>query len=473
MKKITLLFCVLMLGLCFTSVSAENMGKADLRWAKSLMERGDYAYAIEKFEDITRSHSNPPRIKKEAMYFMGYCYVKNNDPWQAVRVYERFLEKFDDGYSQEFIPDSLYVLGRLYEETGDNRNAIKVYRRCKKNYQGSSFARKSADRLRALNGSGNTDPFSDDDYDSGDDYTHGGNNHGGTSSGVSREIRQLLRVAATVNNSYTRDQMLLEGADRARTGEDFVALAKAIDNDYTKGQIFDKVRRNANYADFTAKSMVELASHINNSYMRDQFLVNLASDFAKRDYVSSYDFVDFSAAMDNDSLRQQLFAAVENSSAFRVMGARTVVDLANTCNNSYIHDQFLLAAAQKCPFSYRDCKILADACSNGFTKSQIMQEAKDSGYGSNNHGHRRTNLVETPVSIPQIDLSETDPFNGFKFNQAKIARIGKLVKAIESKKNMKEAVRNLKKSDLNNVTVQENMKKFRTIQKFKKIHRNK
>ncbi len=40
-----------------TSVYAQDSAK-DLRWAKSLMEKGDYAYAAQKFEDIAISHNN-------------------------------------------------------------------------------------------------------------------------------------------------------------------------------------------------------------------------------------------------------------------------------------------------------------------------------------------------------------------------------------------------------------------------------
>jgi tetratricopeptide (TPR) repeat protein len=491
LKKAAFLAIALLLATGFNGVYAQhydhNYGHAnpgsgyqDLKWAKSLMERGDYVYAAEKFADIARSSLNSEKIRKEAMYYLGYCHVKNNDPWQAIRVYERFLDKYDDGINEEFIPDALYVLGRVYEETSDNRNAIKVYRRCIRNYPRSQYARKSRERMKMLGqGSGSdTDPFDGDHNDGGyhdDDYANDHHGDGSTGIGISREIRQLLRIAKTVNNSYTRDQMLLEGADRARTGEDFVALAKAIENDFTRSQIFDKVKENRNYSQFSARSMLELAGFINNSYLKDQFLVDLASDFAKRDYVSSYDFVDISAAMNNDMMRQQLFDAVAESSAFRFMSARTVADLANTCKNSYIHDQFLLTAAQKLPFGYRDCRILAEAASNSFTKTQIMQEAKD-GYDSHHggyHGRRTAGASDNSTrAIPPEAPTSTDPFADFKFNKAQISRIAAFIKAVDNKKGMQKAASKLKKADLYRATVREYMEKFRTMQNFENIHRN-
>ncbi len=454
--------------MAFTAVYAQDSGEKDLRWAKSLMEKGDYAYAIEKFEDIARFSLNSEKVRKEAMYYVGYCHVKNNDPWQAVRVLERFLEKYDDSISQEFIPDALYVLGRVYEETGDQRNAIKVYQRCSRNYPGSSFARKSKDRLKELGGSGgNTDPF-DDDYAGGgnsgnnddDNNNDSGHHHGGNPTGISREIRQLLKIAETISNSFTRDQMLLEGSDRARTGEDFVALAKGIENDFTRSQIFDKVRVNQNYLNFTAASMVELAGFISNSYLRDQFLVNLAADFAKRDYVSNYDFVDFSAAMSNDAMRQQLFDAVTGSQAFKLMSARTVVDLANTCKNSYIHDQLLLTAAQKNKYLRHELMILADASSNSFTKSQIIAQASNGVYSS------------TAIRTRAASDDHTDPFNGFNFNKAQLKRVAQFIAAVDTGKNARESAQQLKKGDSSSRTVREYLEKLRKMQQFDNLHHN-
>ena len=462
-KQFRIFLGVLFMFFVLSAVNAQDSGEKDLRWAKSLMEKGDYAYAIEKFEDIARSEYNSGRIRKEAMYFAGYCHVKNNDPWQAVRVFERFLEKYDDGISSELIPDALYVLGRVYEETSDQRNAIKVYQRCAKNYPGNSFARKSKDRLKELGGGSNTDPFDDGQpggYDPEPGHGHD-NDHGqpGSASGISREIRQLLKTAETVSNSYTRDQMLLEGADRARTGDDFVAIAKAISNDFTRSQIFDKVRANKNYQRFTAASMVELAGFINNSYMKDQFLVNLAADFARRDYVSNYDFVEFSAAMNNDAMRQQLFDAVTGSTAFKFMNARTVADLANTCKNAYIHDQLLVTAAQKNGYSLHELLILADACTNSFNKTQILSMSGSSS------GHYRRNA--TAVS------EASDPFAGFTFDKGRINRINDFISAVESRKLVGDKARLLQKDDLRVKTVGEYLEKYRQMQKFDSLHQQK
>lgn len=474
-RTVTILSVLCVLFLC-AAAWAQGFGHEDLRWAKSLMDRGDYAYAAEKFTDIARSPRNSEAVKKEAMYYIGYCHVKNNDPWQAVTVFERFLEKYDDGISREFIPDALYVLGRVYEETGDRRAAIRVYRRCQKNYPRSSFGRKSDERLRELGmggGSGNTDPF-DDNNNGGDDYTggdhHSGNDHHGPATGISREIRQLLRVAQDVSNSFTRDQMLLEGSSRARTGEDFIALAKAIDNDFTRGQLVNKVSKHPRFSDFSPKSMIEMAGFINNSYTRDQFLVELGKNMANRDYVSNYEFVDVSAAMENDMLRQQLFNAVAAGPVFKLMSARTLVDLAKTCGNSYISDQFLLTAAKECPLGYRECVILAEGADNSFIQSQIMLIAKNKDSGSHYGHHRRTTLVEKPVKIETSVIEPTDPFAGFNFNRSQILRIRNFIKSVESRENMHVAFNSLKKSDMKLSTVREYMEKYKTLQNFEDAH---
>ncbi|MEW6708229.1 MAG: tetratricopeptide repeat protein [Candidatus Riflebacteria bacterium] len=479
-----ILFCALMVLFSFAAF-AQGQGHADLRWAKSLMDRGDYAYAAEKFGDIARSQYNSPEVKKEAFYYLGYCHVKNNDPWEAVRVFERFLEKYDDGISREFIPDALYVLGRVYEETGDRRAAIRVYQRCRKNYPNNSFGRKSSERLRELGfggGSGNTDPFDDnnggnsggDDYTGGGDYNdghdnHGGHDHHGPATGISREIRQLLRVAETVSNSFTRDQMLLEGSSRARTGEDMVALAKAIENDFTRGQLVSKVASHPKFSEFAPKSMIEMAGFINNSFTRDQFLVDLGKNMANRDYVSNYEFVDVSAAMENDMLRQQLFNAIAAGSVFKVMSARTIVDLAKTCGNAFISDQFLLTAAKDCPLSYRECMVLAEAADNAFTQNQIIQLAKNKEFGSSHHGHHRA--VEKPARVPEIIIDVTDPFTGFDFNRAQLLRVSNFVKAVEKKRAMKSAFAALKKSDMSLATVREYVEKYQALENFNNVHR--
>lgn len=470
MKKHLLLLAVF-ISITVTGVFAQD-GTKDLKWAKSLLEHGDYAYAGEKFADIAASHYNSPAVRKEALYYVGYCHVKNSDPWQAIRVFEQFIEKYDNGSSSEFVPDALYVLGRVYEETGDNRSAIKVYRRCSRTYPRSQYARKSEERLQQLGGSGSTDPFDGDNtggnYDPDHDNDYGndnGHNHPGHSGGISREIRSLLRVAESVNNDFTRDQMLLEGSDRARSGEDFVALANAIKNTFTRSQLLDRVSKNENYNNFSTRSMLDLAALINNTYQRDMFLVSFGSAMANRDYVSNYDLVEVSAAMNNDALRQQLFDAISESKSFQFINARTMVELAQTCSNSFIHDQLLLTAAQKNKYGYRDLRILADACKNSFTKTQILQQT-DSGYNSP-YRSRTSAIAPEPGSSRK---QSSDPFAGFNFNKAQIERIKNFMNAVERKRNMAESARQLKKSDLKTATVREYMERYRILQKFERIH---
>lgn len=479
MKKAVSIFMILFLGLVCVTASAQNYGYDDLRWAKSLMDRGDYAYAIRKFADIVRSQHNSTAIKKEAMYYIGYCHVKNNDPWQATRVFERFLKKYDDGISREFIPDALYVLGRIYEETGDQRSAIKAYRRCQRNYPRSSFGRKSAQRLRELNyggGSNNTDPFDgndsgnhyDDDYYDDNYYDDG--HHDNYHTGISREIEQLLRLAKGISNSFTRDRTLLEGSSRARTGEDFIALAKAINSNLTRGELIEKISSHPRFSEFSPKSMIEIAGFISNSFSRDEFLVELGKNMANRDYVSNYAFVDVSSAIKNDYTRQDLFNIIADSPVFKLMSARTIVDLVKTCDNSFISDEFLVTAAKKCPLTYGDCLTLAEACNSNITRNEILRIANNKDMGNYHSHRRRTNIAEKSDRKPAMAIDTTDPFTDFNFNRSQLSRVSYFIKAVENRKNMKKAYMNLKKSDMMLTTVAIYLEKYKILQKFEDAH---
>ena len=112
-----------------------------------------------------------------------------------------------------------------------------------------------------------------------------------------------------------------------------------------------------------------------------------------------------------------------------------------------------------------DLRILADACKNSFTKTQIMQEA-DSGHHSP-YG-RRTAAIAPELGSERALSS--DPFAGFSFNKAQIARIRSFMKAVDTKKKMAESARQLKSSDLKTATVREYMEKYRVLQKFERIH---
>jgi len=125
-------------------------GYQELDRAKNYMDRGDYRYAMSLFNDISRRSTYDRSIRKEAAYYIGFCLVKTNDPWGAIRAYESFLDRFDSSSDSFLIPDAHYVLGRTYEEIYNNDRARYYYRRCIDRFPYNEFAGKSRDRLRII-----------------------------------------------------------------------------------------------------------------------------------------------------------------------------------------------------------------------------------------------------------------------------------------------------------------------------------
>jgi len=151
-----LLTIVVMLLLVFGAVrqvgayDPYGYGYQELDRAKNYMDRGDYRYAFDLFNDISRRTVYDQSIRKEAAYYIGFCLVKMHDPWGAIRAYETFLDRYDGTSDTFLIPDAYYVLGRTYEEIYNNDRARHYYRRCIDRFRHSEFADKSRDRLRII-----------------------------------------------------------------------------------------------------------------------------------------------------------------------------------------------------------------------------------------------------------------------------------------------------------------------------------
>lgn len=155
MKKVLLVCFVLALAFStqLWAYTPYGYGYQELDRAKSYMDRGDYRYALDMFYSITQRTSYDRSIRKEAAYYRGFCLVKLNDPWGAIRAYESFLDRYAGSYSDSFlVPDALYVLGRTYEEVYNNDRARYYYRKCIDRFPYNEFAGKSRDRLHIIGG---------------------------------------------------------------------------------------------------------------------------------------------------------------------------------------------------------------------------------------------------------------------------------------------------------------------------------
>ncbi len=549
MKKFLFVLLGFLILANFTTGFAETDAEYQLRKAISLIESGDFDLAQRRLKKISQNFDYPEFIKREASYYIGYCHVKNGDPWRATEAFEDFLLTYDSG-SQRFVPDALYVMGRAYEEIGEIRKAKRAYQRVYNEFSSSEFARKARIRLKELGGSdysnnsgGNhSDPYSGENNNNGG---YNGGSHSGNNYGVSYEIRRVLRYAKTHNNSYLRDQYILENIGRSENGSDLVALITVMENDMVKGQFCDKIWGLRFAKTLNAATIVEIASQNKNSYLADQFLLQAAQNidfrtggystlaeacdnsyirsqileiakdnvsgnngghgdynhgnynggngvsrpvreiirlarlennsFSRDQFLldnaskgnSSSDFIAMLSEMSNDAIKGQFLDAIQRNRAFKTLSARAVVDIAAEVSNSYSSDQFLLAAAEKIAFTFRDYRILAEACSNGYTKSEILRIAEKSNYGNSGHGHghylgANSNELEKPVS--------TDPFASYKVNKSQVARVNKFIKAVETKKGMNEAVRKLKSVDMKILTVKEYMEKYQKIMDFERLH---
>lgn len=134
------------------SAHAYGYGREDLYRAHRYKDDGRYYDARDLFKWIARDAYDSD-IRREACYYVGFCSVKMNDPWQAISDYKWFLDEFDqgyNGYSSKFVPDALYVLGRTYETVHENSDARYYYRKCIDRFPYNEFADKSRDRLRYL-----------------------------------------------------------------------------------------------------------------------------------------------------------------------------------------------------------------------------------------------------------------------------------------------------------------------------------
>lgn len=387
-KKMLVLTVLFFLFTGIMGLLAQDAGY-QLDRAKASMDRGEYRYALDQFNSIAQNSYFPREIVKEAAYYIGFCYVKLSDPWSAIRAYESFLDRFDrgSGYDSRFVPDALYVLGRTYEEVRDTARAANCYRRCSDRFPSSEFAMKSRDRLRVLGGGG---------YDPG----HGGDGY------VSPDIRDLVDLAKSSPNSYTRDEMLLKAAKKARNGADYKYIIDATNNDYTKGSILDIAAKSSNFSFMSIYDVVRLARSTNNSYNRDEFLLAAARKCAR----TGSDFKALVDATNNSYTKQQILEIAQD-----VLGRNGPV------------------------FSMMEAEPVAKSA------KPAKKTAAKAG-------------------------SKLDPFENFTMDKAKVERISAFVDAVKNRKNVDESMKKLSKDDSSSEIVKETMKEYSKMKKFDNLH---
>ena len=516
MKSLKVVLCVLMIFACFLPAFSQN-GSYELQQAKKYMNQGSYQQALQFFNRVAQDSYNDEMVRREAKYYVGFCFVKIGDLWRAIDAYKSFLERYDNGNSM-LVPDALYVLGRTYENVGEISSARRVYRRCVDQFPGNKFANNSRNRLNIIGG-GNTG--------------HSGNYN--NSNTVSYEIRDLIEWAKDAEYYSEADKILRRGLNKARNGADLAALSKAFYDEsrqksFLQEAVTTSIFRRINVRDvvrlaetaqyYSARDLV-LAAGIRNvidgrefvllsqpfddatkqkSFLKDvvakdifrrmnaQDMVTLA-DSAQYDSACDWvlaagmrsirdgrDFIYLARAFKDESRQKEAFLDLKSGSVFRVMRINEVIDLAHTAYYNSARDALLIEAARRIARSARDFRALANATDDYQTEREINQIGMDKLDSYDNYLSARSDgeiKIEKKTAKEQnqkIENSANDPYQDLKIDRAKYNRIAKFIKAVNSKKGMNKALKTLKKSDLSIPTVKSYMKKYRSLQKFEKLH---
>ncbi|HNW34956.1 MAG TPA: tetratricopeptide repeat protein [Candidatus Ozemobacteraceae bacterium] len=376
-----ILSVVLLIGLLFVQTAFAGY---ELDRAKEAMNRGDFRRAIDQYRTIAGSYSSSEYDRREAMYFTGFCFVKLSDPWSAITAYEAFLSRYENSSDRALVPDALYVLGRTYEDVGRASQAEPLYRRCISRFPGSEFARKCEDRLRVIG--------------------HGGSpNYPG---GLTQQVADMIELSKMAGTSYEADEILKKAARRARSGADFVAISRAVRNEYT---------------------------------------------------------------------RSEISSILQGSDVLRAMTTYEAVDFARTISNSYTRDEFLLASARKNARTMADFRLLMDATTNSYTRSQILEIANKVISSGRNVDLQIVASVEAapeaPAKAGTSVAAASDPFAGFSPDHKRIRRVNWFVESVAAKKNMGEMARQLSREDMSLDVVKQSLKEYSTMKKFDDLHK--
>ncbi len=218
--------------------------------------------------------------------------------------------------------------------------------------------------------------------------------------------------------------------------------------------------------------MIRLAQLDPNSYSADQMLLKAA-----RRCRMGPDFVAVSKATRNAYTQSQIIGIAMESSAFRTMSPYDVVDLAKTTTSSYERGRLLLDYARRVADRFEDFELLANAAPEAYTKSQILQIAREKL--GNGHGHGgphydiQMSVQNADVGPQEVKKSASDPFVGFKFDSEKVRRVQWFIDSVSTKKNIDETSKLLKKEDMSLDVVRSALKNAETQQKFDELHQGK
>lgn len=221
--------------------------------------------------------------------------------------------------------------------------------------------------------------------------------------------------------------------------------------------------------------MIDLAKRAPDSYSCDQMLLKAAQRAR-----CGADFVAISKAARNQFTQSQIFDIAQASTLFKTMYCGEIVDLAKTCTNSYYRNQLLLNAANKCARNAGDFRLLMDAATDHFTKTQILDIAQRVLGNSGGMHYNISLAVETTPEGGIMTSSlrgnagktsaKSDPFAGFELDQKRVQRVTWFIDAVKAKTKIDLTSRGLSREDMSLEVVKRALRDADSMKKFEKIH---
>jgi tetratricopeptide (TPR) repeat protein len=515
MKKIvlTLILCLLLPAL---TAGTKNSLEQTMNRAKANMYEGKYNLAIRAFTKIYKKSSNNQQIRREAKYFIGFCFVKKGELWDAINAYTIFIELYKDSNS-DLIPEALYALGRTYESVGKIAFAKKTYKKCVVRFPYSELADKSENRLDVI----------------------GGENHSGANK-ISCQIKKIIDSAKKAESDANHDKILMRSLKRTiPRGIDLIALSKAFYSESRQKKFLKKACKNNAFRKMHIREVIKLAKTAQSYSTRDKILVSRLENV-----VNGQEFILLSKSFGDESRQKKFLKEVVNTTAFRRMSTQDMVKLAKTgsykttrdlvlaagmksvrsgksaiClikafSHSDIRDKqvskfmkssafrtmtisetiklstmtglirvgeaVLIEAAQKIAKTPEDFHILAKAVmrsNDAFDKINKLAKRRFDDYAKPHLSASISSEIKiekktTEEQNKKIKNSANDPYQDLKIDRAKYDRIATFIKAVDSRKGIDTAFKGLKESDLTIPAVKTYVKKYRSLQKFQKLHNN-
>lgn len=464
-----------LLGFLFISTNAMAYSMDE---ARGYMADGDYQKAAQSFHDVYQYGLLGKDDQIEAFYYWGFCLVKANEPQEAKKVFGWFLQKYDDGVNNKYIPDAMYVLGRIYEQLNEKGKAVTMYKKCMGRYKYNKFSRlcrKRLVKLGIISGEA-TDPF-DDDNNNDNHGNHGSYHHGHHnnscsnhhySTEISQEVKDAVKKAKEETSSYYVVARLREALKMAMNGEEYYYICKQLTNQNDIKRFVSDTNKAPYYSRFSGESVAKIIK-LSGIYYTDTLADEFLKDFFVRECVSGTDIVALVSIIDDDNRRTLLIERkVANCKAF-TNGSFIIDDyleLAKLMAYEIDRDEFLLKVAQKCPLNPEDYRRLAAKANSDSIKDKILNIGIQNSKWSEMSSHTKSFATKDR----RIKL-DSNPFeNNFKFDNTKIERINNLVRAVVAKHQISKAEKALTKSDKDSPTVKYYLKQIKVMQTMDNLY---